>query len=661
VLERALLRLLRPFRRGLPERLDPLAHAGALAVASFLISLVSGVLLLLWYSPSVHGAHGSLAGLDESLSTGGVIRAVHRYASDACIVFALLHGGRVLVGRRLGGGRNLAWISGVSLLALIGLVGWLGYWLVWDVSARQVALGSAKLVDALPIFVDPLERTFLVDESVSSLLFVLVFFVHIFLPLILGAVLWFHVSRVARPRMLPPREIWVALLAGLVVLSVLFAAPLGEPARMLETPGRITIDAWFLWPLWVTDRLGAGVLWAVLLGLFAFFSALPWLLRLTRRPVVAVEESRCNGCERCVEDCPYLAMNLKARDGESGLVAEVDPDRCVGCGVCIGACERSALDVAPLESLVLRRKVAGWIATDRAEGRAARIAFVCERSAGGDLATDSAQGFAARLPGWRLVKVPCAGWISPLTLAHVTRGEAEAVVVRCSGLDCSSREGGVWTQARLQGTREPALKERLRDRVRVLAFDRGEGRRLEAGLRVLSAGGDPAARPRTRRRAIVASGALVLAIGFIVLGGSHVPYAPPQPSEPELVVTFKLSGATGDSCVPIPTKVLETTPIHMRREEVCDRRRKPVRLWVAIDDEPILTEAYAPRGLRGTGQSIAIARVPMVPGRHHVAVAIDDGIEGGEWRHRDARDVAVDPGQRLVVRFDRDVGFRWFE
>jgi hypothetical protein len=99
----------------------------------------------------------------------------------------------------------------------------------------------------------------------------------------------------------------------------------------------------------------------------------------------------------------------------------------------------------------------------------------------------------------------------------------------------------------------------------------------------------------------------------------------------------------------------------MRREEVCDRRRKPVRLWVSVDGEPVLAEDHAPRGLRGTGQSIAIARVPMSPGRRQVEVAIDDGLEGTEWRFRDARKIDVLDGQRHVVRFDRDVGFRWFE
>ena len=50
------------------------------------------------------------------------------------------------------------------------MTGWTGYWLVWDERARQVALASAKWLDILPIFIEPMSRSFLVDETVRHVL-----------------------------------------------------------------------------------------------------------------------------------------------------------------------------------------------------------------------------------------------------------------------------------------------------------------------------------------------------------------------------------------------------------------------------------------------------------------------------------------------------------
>ena len=107
---------------------------------------------------------------------------------------------------RVTGARWVAWVTGLALLGLLWVVGWLGYWLVWDQRAQQVALGSARLLDALPIFADPLGRSFLTDRSVNSLLFFVVFFVHMLLPLGMGVALWLHITRLSRPRFLPDRR-----------------------------------------------------------------------------------------------------------------------------------------------------------------------------------------------------------------------------------------------------------------------------------------------------------------------------------------------------------------------------------------------------------------------------------------------------------------------
>ena len=59
-----------------------------------------------------------------------------------------------------------------------------------------------------------------------------------------------------------------------------------------------------------------------------------------------VDDSRCNGCGKCVDACPVEAMTLvSANDPHHPKLrkAQVDPERCLGCGVCIKACTRDSL------------------------------------------------------------------------------------------------------------------------------------------------------------------------------------------------------------------------------------------------------------------------------------------------------------------------------
>jgi Pyruvate/2-oxoacid:ferredoxin oxidoreductase delta subunit len=60
----------------------------------------------------------------------------------------------------------------------------------------------------------------------------------------------------------------------------------------------------------------------------------------------AVDEERCNGCERCVRACPVEALAaVSANDPRQPrrTVARVDADRCLGCGVCVPTCKPAAL------------------------------------------------------------------------------------------------------------------------------------------------------------------------------------------------------------------------------------------------------------------------------------------------------------------------------
>ena len=95
-----------------------------------------------------------------------------------------------------------------------------------------------------------MSRSFLTNGSVPSLLFFLIFFAHMLLPLSIGIGLWMHLMRVNRARLLTGGAMTLWIVGSLLVVSALLPATSASPAEMTVKVQRFTIDWWYLWPMW---------------------------------------------------------------------------------------------------------------------------------------------------------------------------------------------------------------------------------------------------------------------------------------------------------------------------------------------------------------------------------------------------------------------------
>lgn len=667
LLERPVLALGRVGRAVLPDRLNPFAQTGAIAATTFIVASVTGVFTLLWYRASVHDAFSSVEAMTAARWTGGIVRSLHRYSSDACMLFAGLHAIQYFTGKRFTGPRWVPWVTGIGLVGLLWFVGWLGYWLVWDERGQLVALGTAALFDQLPVFAEPLSRSFLTDDSVNSLLFFMVFFAHMLLPLAMGVVLWLHIMRLSRARYLTGRTMTLWVMGTLLVASIVWPATSAGPARMGVMPDTLTLDAWYLLPLALTERLGGGALWAVTLVSGLALTSLPWTLARGRVRVAEVDPDRCNACENCYVDCPYDAIAMVPRpDGgrrSEALVARVDPDRCVGCGICAGSCNSAGIGLPWKPSVDQRRRQDAWLAEDAgpASEGSSGVAFVCAHSAGAGLAVDPESGRAAGLEGYRVEPVPCIGWVHALTVERALRHGARDVVLLACG-QCVHREGLTHTEARMAGDRVPALRlDKVEPkRVQVKQADSGESLSPDTFFRPADfAPGGRRAAPPPRWRVWTGGAALAVVLGAVMVVASDARHVPP-PAEPALVVSFNHPGERGEDCRTLTPEELAARPPHMRQPQICERRRAPVRLRVTVDGTPHLDETYAPGGLSEDGTSVAMARLPLPAGAHRVRVEIGDTLDESRWPHVDERTIELSARERRVVLFDRRTGFRWY-
>ncbi len=445
-------------------RYNPLYQSGSLAVFLLAIVLVTGLYLLLFYR--IGAPYESVAGISAQAWGGRWMRGLHRYASDAAIVAVALHALRMFAQGRSWGRRTLAWASGVILVAVVLISGWTGFVMVWDVQGQLLAAEGARLLDALPIFADPVSRAFVGDQPMPGAFFFLNLFLHVALPVGLGLVLWVHVSRVARPTLLPPRALMIAAGFLLLVLAVVWPAALGARADLLRVPGEVPLDLFYA--AWL-PALRAVPPWgalALLAGPFLVLVLVPLWTRPPkerRPPPSVVDERLCTGCVQCSLDCPYEAITMMERtDGRAELVARVDPAACVSCGICSGSC--APMGVGP-EGRTGRDQLARFRTWLGERERPADVVVVgCDRGPAGRLAEGG-------LGGAQVVAVSCAGNAHTSAVEQLLRAGARGVLVAaCPPRDCWNREGPAWTEARLYHDREAELQPRVDKRRVRLAY-----------------------------------------------------------------------------------------------------------------------------------------------------------------------------------------------
>lgn len=466
---------------------NPLYHLGALAFYFYWILAVSGLYLYIFFETSIHGAYQSVEALSvEQWYLGGVLRSLHRYATDALIIAMTLHLLRMFVHDRYHRFRVFSWITGIPLIWLAFINGINGYWLVWDQLSQYIAVATSEMLDWLPIFSEPMARNFLNQEKVSDRFFSLLSFLHIGLPLVMLMVMWIHIQRVSNARSNPPRALAIGSLAALVVLALIKPALSQPPANLDHATNTIDFD-WFVMSVYpLLEIWGRGGVWALLGGVTVLFTLLPWLPPRKKQPVAVVDPPNCNGCRRCFDDCPYNAIEMVNHISWPGhQMAVVLADQCASCGICAGACPSSTpfRSVTELVSGIdmPQRTVQNLItevgeAAKKLAGPSRVVVFGCDHAA-------SVKPLAG--PGVAVVSLPCISNLPPSFIDYIYRNNwADGVLVTgCHPESCEFRRGSEWTELRIKNERQPHLKTRFaRERTQIFWAARLEQTKLAKAL-----------------------------------------------------------------------------------------------------------------------------------------------------------------------------------
>ena len=637
---------------------NPLHWLGTLCFFCMMLILISGIYLFLFYKTGT--PYESVQYLTvEQWYIGGIMRSVHRYASDGLVMFMALHLLREFLLGRYRQWRWLSWFSGNALLIISIIIGIIGYWMVWDGRAQLIAQKTAQLLNDIPILVEPPSRSFLSDDTISKMLFFVLLLAHIGISLIgISAFIFIHVSRNARAAIKPPRVIAVATLIVLFILSFIAPATNAQTADMAKLPINIPFDWFFLFIYPLASVLPKWVFWFTSVGGVLIVFMAPWLGRSRRLPPAQIILEKCVGCEQCNKDCPYEAIRMAPRkDGRPYLLqAEIMVSRCASCGICIGSCDSKATNLPDRTLEQIENEITELLhLAQRQDGKPKILGFICEKSVKLDEIVDTKNRSIKGMPNVPIITFRCAGMIQHSIIEHALESGADGVFVSgCQMEECYYREGAKWANARLMGERAPVLlpfkgPASNYSRIRVywlspLSQLHGKDLISEINLfrdelshisNVRTYGLIKPAIPRERiyKKAMAFSAASLLLIpAFLILFLSTKPTYPFYSKDQSLLkFTFKRSGKQV-GCRELAEEEVETKLKHMRKTRSsfarlrmeCDRRRLPMYVEVYLDNKNIFSKTYYPTGIRKDGSTFAYEEIPIVPGVHDIKVKMRD-------------------------------------
>ena len=107
-------------------------YFGGMTLFLFVVQVVTGILLLLYYRPSAENAFESVQFIMTEVKFGWLIRSIHSWSANLMILTLFIHMFSVYFMRAYNRPRELTWVTGVVLLLLSVGFGFSGYLLPWN-------------------------------------------------------------------------------------------------------------------------------------------------------------------------------------------------------------------------------------------------------------------------------------------------------------------------------------------------------------------------------------------------------------------------------------------------------------------------------------------------------------------------------------------------
>lgn len=172
------------FNYPVPEHAKSFGYTvGGVTVVGFILLAVTGIIMALFYTPTIDGARQSVLNMISN-PWGMWLRSFHRWLAEAVTFLIILHISRIIFTGSYGGERKWNWMFGIGLLIITFAFFFSGTATKWDqegYEAYQHALESMELVPLGGLIAGFLSGTFAVMRLFTTHVLILPLLLLIFL------------------------------------------------------------------------------------------------------------------------------------------------------------------------------------------------------------------------------------------------------------------------------------------------------------------------------------------------------------------------------------------------------------------------------------------------------------------------------------------------
>ncbi|MBN1965174.1 MAG: cytochrome b N-terminal domain-containing protein [Anaerolineae bacterium] len=128
----------------------PTFRLGWLATYFFAIEIITGMFLMVFYTPSPLSAYDNMLNILSNVPFGQLMRDIHRLGAEGMVLTVFLHMLRTFITGSYKKPRQFTWATGVILLLTTLLLSFSGYLLPWDQLAFWAVTIGTSMAEAAP-------------------------------------------------------------------------------------------------------------------------------------------------------------------------------------------------------------------------------------------------------------------------------------------------------------------------------------------------------------------------------------------------------------------------------------------------------------------------------------------------------------------------------
>lgn len=182
-----------------PKNMKYYWNFGILSLLFLCIQLVSGVVLTMFYAPTVLSAYDSVEYIIREVNNGWLIRSMHANGASFFFLYVYLHLMRGLYYQTYKFPRGVIWTFGLVVYLLLMGAAFLGYVLPWGQMSYWAATVITNLATVIPYVGNDLLHWLWGGYGVNNATLNRFYTLHFVLPFILAALVLVHIYALHQP------------------------------------------------------------------------------------------------------------------------------------------------------------------------------------------------------------------------------------------------------------------------------------------------------------------------------------------------------------------------------------------------------------------------------------------------------------------------------